>query len=139
MKYGDNALDDDAGILKHLQDIDAVVSDSDKYGFLLETMESQFNQLDKLGLVNYNRCTNETKVKLNASDNPEVVLLLTNHNPRSTVLLRVLDDPEIIAYGNNNSFDLRFFVSSCAGYGLHSDCMLTLTQFTDLLKSIHKR
>ena len=31
MKYGDGALGGSAGLLKHLQDIDALVSDHDKY------------------------------------------------------------------------------------------------------------
>ena len=135
MKYGDGALDDNAGLGKHLKDIDALISDNEKYKSLLETMESQFNQLDELGLLNYHRCSNGTKVKLNVNDPPEVVFVLANHNPRSKKLRRILDNPEVIAYGKNKRFDLRFLVSSFAGYGLHSDCMLTLTQFKTLLKN----
>jgi hypothetical protein len=134
MKYGDGALGGKAGFLKHLQDIDAFISDSKKYKYWLETMESQFNQLDELGLLNYNHCSNGTKVKLDATKKPEVVFLLANHNPRSTKLSSILDAPEVLKYEKNNGFDLRFFVSQFAGYGLHSDCMLTLPQFKDLLK-----
>jgi len=134
MKYGDSALDGDAGLLKHLRDIRKLVDDDKKYKSLLETMESQFNQLDELGLLNFNRCSNGTKVKLDASDPPEVVFLLANHNPRSTKLSLILNDLDDLTHEENKPFDLRFFVSSCAGYGLHSDCMLTLTQFKDLLK-----
>jgi len=50
MKYGDGALSGNAGVLKHLQDIDALIS-GDKYKALLETMEMQFNQLDKFGFT----------------------------------------------------------------------------------------
>jgi len=63
MKYGDGALSGNAGVLKHLQDIDALISNGDKYKALLETMEMQFNQLDKLGLLYFNRITNWTKIK----------------------------------------------------------------------------
>jgi hypothetical protein len=135
MKYGDGALGGSAGLLKHLQDIDALVSDNDKYKSLLETIEAQFNQLDELGLLNFNRSSHGTKVKLVAADKPEVIFILANHNPRSTKLCSLLDSPEIVAYGQTQRFDLRFFVSSFAGYGLHSDCMLTLTQFRKLLKN----
>lgn len=135
MKYGDGALGGNAGLLKHLQDIDALVSDDDKYKSLLETIESQFNQLDELGLLRFNRSRNGTKVKLVASDKPEVIFILANHNPRSTKLSSILDSPEVVAYGQSMHFDLRFFVSSFAGYGLHANCMLTLTQFNNLLKS----
>ena len=138
MKYGDKALGGSAGLLKHLRDIDALVSDNEKYKFLLDTMVSQFNQLDELGLLNFKRCGNGTKVQLNASDKPEVVFLLANHNPRSKKLCTILDDPEVLEYEENDHFDLRFFVSQFAGYGLHSDCMLTLPKFQTLLKSMGK-
>lgn len=137
MKYGDGALSGSAGVLKHLQDIDALISTGDKYKALLETMKMQFNQLDGLGLMTFNRVENWTKIKLDANEKPEVIFILANHNPRSTKLRSILDNPEIIAYGQSQQFDLRFFVSSFAGYGLHSDCMLTLTEFQELLKSIN--
>jgi hypothetical protein len=135
MKYGDGALGGNAGLLKHLQDIDALVSDHDKYKSLLETMEAQFNQLDELGLLSFKRSSNGTKVKLADADKPEAIFILANHNPRSTKLSSILDSPEVVAYGQAQRFDLKFFVSSFAGYGLHSDCMLTLTQFRKLMKN----
>ena len=55
---------------------------------------------------------------------PEVIFLLANHNPRSRKLLEVLRDVE-----NPSDYDLRFFVSSFAGYGMHDACMLTLDEF----------
>ena len=134
MKYGDGALGGTAGLLKHLQDNDALISNSEKYQALLDTMESQFNQLDELGLLNFHRSVN-AKVKLNSKDKPEVIIILANHNPRSTKLSSILNDPEVIAYGESPRFDLKFFVSSFSGYGLHSDCMLTLAQFKKYLKN----
>ena len=111
------------GLLKHLQDMDALVSDSDKYKSLLETMESQFNQLEELDLLTFNRCTNGTKVKLSVNDKPEVIIILADHNPRSTKLRTILETPEVIAFGKSEKFELRFFVSSFAGYALHSESM----------------
>jgi hypothetical protein len=135
MKYGDGALAGEAGLLKHLKDIEALVSDRNKYVTLLETMEGQFNQLDELGLLKFNHSRNRTKLKLDSNKNPEVIFILANHNPRSTKLRSILSDPKITAYGEKNQlFDLRFFVSSFSGYGLHSDCMLTLAQFREVLR-----
>lgn len=134
MKYGDEALSGKAGLVKHLKDIEALIADKNKYKALLETMEGQFNQLDELKLLKFNRSHNETKIKLDINKKPEVIFILANHNPRSTKLGSILDDPQVIAYGGQNQhFDLRFFVSSFSGYGLHSDCMLTLDQFKKLL------
>jgi hypothetical protein len=135
MKYSDGALDGKAGLLKHLKDIDALVSDKDKYGSLLKTMKSQFNQLDELGLMKFKHSKKGIKVELSADEKPEVIFLLANHNPRSTKLSSILNDPKVAAYEESQRFDLRFFVSSFAGYGLHSDCMLTLTEFRKRLKS----
>jgi len=135
MKYGDGALSGNAGVLKHLQDIDALVSIGDKYKALLETMEMQFNQLDELGLLNFNRVANWTKIKLDANDKPEVIFVLANHNPRSSKLNTILNDPGIDAYDHSPNFDLRFYVASFAGYALHADCMFTLSQFRELLKN----
>lgn len=135
MKYGDNALGGSAGVIKHLRDMDALISDNYRYAAILETMESQFNQLDQLGLLNFKRCSNGTKVKLGADDKPEVIFVLTNHNPRSTKLASILSEPDIIEYGHSTRFDLKFFVANFAGYGFHADCMLDLHQFRELLKS----
>lgn len=135
MKYGDGALGGSAGLIKHLKDIDILISDNKRYRSLLETMESQFNQLDELELLRFNRCSKETKVKLNANDSPEVIFVLANHNPRSKKLSKILNDPEVVAYKHPQHFDLRFFVSSFAGYGLHADCILTLNQFRASLKN----
>ena len=134
MKYGDGALGGSAGLLKHLQDADSLISDSNRYPALLSTMETQFNQLDKLGLLRFNRSVNGTQVKLKISEKPEVILILANHNPRSSKLETILNDPEIDAYEQSAGFDLRFYVSGFAAYGLHADCMLPLTQFRRLLK-----
>ena len=134
MKYGDDALGGKAGLLKHLQDIDAIIS-GQKYPVLLRTIETQFNQLLELELLKFHQCSNGTRVKLTGEDKPEVIFILANHNPRSTKLRSILEDPEITAYEQSRRFDLKFYVSSFAGYGLHADGMLTLTEFRELLKS----
>ena len=135
MKYGDGALSGNARMLKHLQDINALISDSYKYKALLETMEMQFNQLDELGLMDFNRVANWTKIKLDANEKPEVIFVLANHSPRSSKLSTILNDPEIDTYDHSLNFNLKFYVASFAGYALHADCMVTLAQFRELLKN----
>jgi hypothetical protein len=133
MKYGDGALDGTAGLLKHLQDIDAMVSDTSRYADLLLTMEAQFNQLDQLGLLKFNKGTSNAKVKLDVNEKPEVIFFLADHNPRSTKLRTILNDPEVERYSQSQLFDLRFFVASFAGYAMHADCMLELPEFREKL------
>lgn len=133
MKYGDGALGGNAGLIKHLQDLEALIQDSSRYAKLLQTMEAQFNQLDQLGLLKFNRSKNGTKIKLAANDRPEVVFILANHNPRSSKLKTILSDPEIDVFEQSQRFDLRFYVASFSGYGLHEKCMLPLAEFRKLL------
>lgn len=133
MKYGDGALGGSAGILKHLKDIDTLIANIEHYTNLVKVIENQFNQLDQLGLLNFNKGKSFAKVKLDASEKPEVIFILANHNPRASELRTILSSPEIIAYSESQRFDLRFFVASFAGYGLHSKCMRNLIEFRQLL------
>ncbi len=133
MKYGDGALGGSAGLLKHLKDMEKLISNKDSYAKLLETMESQFNQLDELGLLKFNKGTSNAKVKLNADEKPEVIFILANHNPRSPKLKTILTDPEVDKYAQSQLFDLKFYVASFAGYGLHAKCMLPLSEFCKIL------
>lgn len=133
MKYGDDALGDPSGLLAHLKDMKNLVSNKDRYAKLLETTESQFNQLDELELLNYEKSKSHTKVKLNVDEKPEVIFILANHNPRRSELRTILSDPEIDQYAQSQLFDLKFYVASFAGYGLHSTCMLPLDKFRKLL------
>ncbi len=133
MKYGDGCIGGDAGLLKHLKDMDRFISNREQYAGLLQTMENQFNQLDELGLLNFNKGKSNAKVKLNPEGKPEVIFILANHNPRSSKLRKILCDPEFDRYEHSELFDLRFYVASFAGYGLHADCMKTLEEFRKLL------
>jgi len=58
---------------------------------------------------------------------------LANHNPRSTNLKTILSDPEIDKYAQSQLFDLKFYVASFAGYGLHAKCMLPLVEFLEVV------
>jgi hypothetical protein len=94
-------------------------------------METQFNQLDKLELLKYKKAKN-AKVTIYPNDQPEVIFLIANHNPRSTKLKTILSHPEIQKYKQENLFKLRFYAATFAGYGLHTKNMHTLTKFNDL-------
>jgi hypothetical protein len=135
MKYADAALGGKAGLTKHLQDIDAFFSNRESHMLLCQTIESQFNQLDALGLLKYKHSKRTTSVQLNMDDKPEVIFILANHNPRSTKLSAFINDPAMDSYANSPLFDLRFFVASFAGYGLHADCMVPLEKFRELVST----
>lgn len=130
MKYGDNALDGKAGIITHLQDFNAFIQKNNKqdYGNLLTMMEKQFDQLNQLGLLHFNRSRKATTVKFKHNSKPEVIFILANHNPRSNKLKAILQDPIVLTYANSPDFDLKFCVSNFAGYAMHQKNMLSLTE-----------
>ena len=113
------ALSGKSGLIKHIEDINKFLSNKKNYSSILKTMATQFNQLDELGLFKFNHCTNNTKVELSPTDKPEFIFLISNHNPRSSKLKSILIDPEFKKYIASEYFDLRFFVASDAGYGMH--------------------
>lgn len=133
MKYGDGALGGKAGMLKHLKDMDSLISNEKKYAEMRQVIENQFNQLEQLGLLKFNKGQKYTKVSIDPNKKPEVIFILANHNPRATGLKTILSSPEIKAYSDAQHFDLRFFVASFAGYGLHDICMLRLSEFNKRL------
>ena len=128
MKYGDGALRGDAGIIEHLKDMHDMISNKERYDNLLKTMESQFNQLEKLGLLRFNKSKSFSGVKI-ADKKPEVIFIFANHNPNSSKLETILSGLKIDAH---KEFDLKFYVASFAGYGLHAKCMRTLAEFRNL-------
>jgi hypothetical protein len=133
MKYGDDALGGKAGVLKHLKDLDCLITNKESFSQMRGVIENQFNQLDQLGLLKFNKGHGFTRVSLDPYAKPEVIFILANHNPRATGLKTILSTPEIVAYNESSHFDLRFFVASYAGYGLHAKSMLPLEGFRKLL------
>ena len=133
VKYADAAIEGKSGLIKHLENMAALISDKDRYAQLLNMMESQFNQLDQLELLNFNKGTSEAKIKLDPEDKPEVIFILANHNPRSSKLKDIVNDPEMKKFEFSTLFDLRFFVASFSGYGMHVRNMLSLSEFRKLL------
>lgn len=129
MKYGDDALSGKSGLIKHIEDINRFLANKENYSAILDVMTKQFNQLDELGLLKFKHCKNDTKVELSASDKPEFIFLLANHNPRSSKLKSILIDRTFTKFISSEYFDLRFYVSTDAGYGMHSYNMLSYEQY----------
>lgn len=129
MKYGDDALDGKSGLIKHLEGISALLENKEKYSGILQAMTGQFNQLVELGLIKFNKSTNNIKVELNTVGKPEFIFLIANHNPRSKKLQNILHSDKFKKYVGSELFDLRFFVSSDAGYGMHNYNMQTYERY----------
>ncbi|MDO8401604.1 MAG: hypothetical protein Q7T45_27725 [Bradyrhizobium sp.] len=124
MKYGTDAFVGKAGIADHIADLNNILSNERTRSSLNQIIAYQFNQLDRLGLVRFNRAKKHSGVVL--TDKPEVVFLLSNVNPRSSELSNILKQIQ-----EPTSYKLRFFVANFAGYGMHEACMMDLDTFSD--------
>jgi hypothetical protein len=122
MKYGIGAYDGASGIAKHVSDLNKMLATAQSRDQLNQTIADQFNKLSSLDLICFNK--NKSFDKVQVSGIPEVIFLLSNHNPRSRTLLNILEDVE-----ESPHFQLKFFVASFAGYGMHEACMLNLADF----------
>ncbi|MBM9535975.1 hypothetical protein [Desulfobulbus alkaliphilus] len=135
MKYSIDALKGKSGMLKHIQDMDSLVSNKEIYDSIVENIEIQFKDMYELGLINYKKPQNKDieDFSLNRDLKPEFIFILANCNPRSKNLLDIITDPKMQAFASNQHFDLKFFVSGYSGYALHSDCMFTLPEFQKIV------
>lgn len=133
VKYSDNTLKGPAGIIKHLEDINKYITDESTYRSIIEVMNLQFNQLDELGLIKFRHASGFSGMKLDTTKKPEVIIVLANHNPRSKRLKRVLKDKRCLEYADSEVFDLKFYVSSNGGYGMHTANMLSYDEYTQQL------
>ena len=129
MKYGDDAITGTAGIAKHVRDLTQIFANAERREALNHIIIEQFKQLSDLELVEYNKSDRVKGFKITRK--PEVVFLLANHNPRREMLLKVLEEID-----ESPDFDLRFFVASFAGYGMHDACMLRLHEFRERVKQL---
>lgn len=136
MKYGDAALGGKSGILKHLKDITAYLSEKKNYENAVQMITNQFNQLYKLELIkfNYTEKVRENGLRLDVSKKPEFIFLFANHNPRSGILKDIIDSNELARCADSDLFDLKFFCSCDAGYGMHDSNMLGYNQYVKRFK-----
>lgn len=133
MKYGDNALDGKSGLTEHLEHIQTFLSDPDAKSSLLHEMQDVFGQMRQLGLIRFGKSDNLHKVEIDQEASPEIIILLANHNPRSTKLMTILDE-----ISEPKDFDLRFFVASFAGYGMHSHNIFSLDKLKEFNRLLYE-
>lgn len=136
MKYGDDALTGNAGIIEHLKQFHQLMLSSDKREKLCNMAEKQINQINKLGLIQHKKGEART-FSVNKEGLFEVIFLFANHNPRSKKLLTELNSQEAseLLSSLRSLCDIRFFIASSAGYAMHSSCMVDFDCYIKFLKA----
>lgn len=135
MKYGVNALNGKAGLAEHCKDMESLRLDEEKWGALIATIEGQLKQLVQLGLMKFTGSKQKTSLCIDTTAKPEVIFLLANMNPESTKLKDALKRLEV----DPKMFDVSFFSSSFAGYGMYKANMLDIRQIREAADNLFAR
>lgn len=118
VKHGDDALEGSAGLRKHIRDVNEFVADARNLASLKRDMVDLFNQKRELGLVDCGK-----DLQSFSGEKPELILALINHDPDSSILRRVLDEPL-----DSSHVDLRIATASFLGYGLYDQGIHTVEE-----------
>ena len=122
MKYGDDALKGDAGIVAHLEDFKVFIKSPDVQDFCKDQSDI-FYQKCEMGLIpDMSDKPHNIQVQ---SEGMEIVFLLANHNPDSRILKEVVSSIDLDKY----DFSIKFCRASMMGYCLYEDNMMSLEEF----------
>ncbi|HBK05613.1 MAG TPA: hypothetical protein DDZ81_07080 [Acetobacteraceae bacterium] len=144
VKYGNHALDGDAGLIKHLEDAYTLRENPQSWQNLLKGLHCHLAQLKLLDLLKFNSSSAVPELLLHPTATPELIFLLADYNPRSDKLLGILPkfDAALKSRDPQDSqeklFDVRFFQASFAGYGMHHVSMLNPTAFATLAQKLYQ-
>ncbi|MDF2947455.1 MAG: hypothetical protein K0S51_2134 [Bacillales bacterium] len=120
MKYGDDAITGDSGIVDHFSKF---MKTADELPRIARSAECTFNCKLELGLIDCGK-----SIKDISADNPEYILLLANHDPQKSNLKKELIK---LKHLNKGMFDVKIATSSCMGYGLYQENMIDLDTFIE--------
>lgn len=118
VKFGDGALEGDAGLHSHVEDINRHLADPANLAALKTEMLQIFNQKQALGLIDCEKCLVSF-----SEEKPLLLLVLANHDPDKSRLREVLrslpDSPHA---------EVRIASACLLGYGLYDQAILSLEQ-----------
>lgn len=118
VKYGDGALEGDAGIHSHVEDVNRHLADPANLAALKTEMLQVFNQKQALGLIDCEKCLVSF-----SDEKPLLLLVLANHDPAKSRLREVLQ-----SLPDSPHAEVRIASACLLGYGLYDQAILSLEQ-----------
>ena len=139
VKYGLDALEGTSGVLEHLQKTLCHLQEEGFLAGLRANVISQFNQLSKLGLIEYERGSSTDDFEA-VDRHVQIVLVLAEYVPHSKKLGQIVDECDALMTKSAETLasrqlhvELLFASASLCGYGMHERTMLTTTQVRELV------
>lgn len=127
MKYGDNALKGESGLIDHIKQLKQFFSNKVKKNSFLVEMIEILRQKRKLDLIpGLKGKSNEVKKLQSKID---VIFLLANHDPASVILQNELNKIQSSIINEPLPFELKFCTSNFMGYGLYVENIYSLNKF----------
>ena len=130
MKYGDDALDGSAGLVAHLNDVQAFVDGAAMHQFC-EDMAKVFWQKCELGLIS-DMAGKKHHITI-SEENIELIFLIANHDPDKTRLRAAVEQMANLVAHKPYPFAIKFAASSMMGYALYADQMKSLEEMQEFL------
>ena len=118
VKYGNGALQGNAGVSKHIEDFKVFLDNKENFKEFHKDMTKVFEQKCKLGLVDGLQKQQFENFEI-GSENAEVIFIFANHDPDSKILDNVLQCNELQKF----SPPVYIANSSSMGYCLYADHM----------------
>ena len=131
MKYGDDALDGSAGLVAHLNDVQAFVDGAAMHQFCAD-MAKVFWQKCELGLIS-DMAGKKHHITI-SEENIELIFLIANHDPDKTRLKAAVDQMANLVAHKPYPFAIKFAASSMMGYALYADPMKSLGEMQEMLE-----
>lgn len=128
MKHGDGALSGGSGLVEHIQALDKRL-ESISASQLGREMVQVFNQRVELGLIDSRKLDKiPTRLQSGAKEDVEYIILLSDHDPASSILRRELGKlPH-----NPAHFNIKVAIATFSGYGLFDEGVYALDDFLRL-------
>ena len=124
MKHGTTAMAGVSGIADHIARLQSAAID---FQVLSQEMVEVFNQRVELGLIRCHTDKNKKRVLGRIQSSPlEYLIVLSDHDPDSSVLLRELEQ---IPSPDTLGFDIYVATANMMGYGLFDQGICTLGEF----------
>ena len=127
VKYGGGALKGNAGLTKHVEDVDAFLGNMKRAQSFKEEMCGLFNQKRELDLIMSDKTPPRALLSF-SPDKPILLILLANQDPDSKVL-----GQEIRKIKAPKNAELRFAAANFMGYGLFDPALLTLDEMKAMI------
>jgi len=121
VKYGVGAIDGSSGVEKHIIDVERFFSEKKNLDSLKKESIILFNQKYNLGLLDVAKPIEEID-----DGKPEFILILADVIPKSVVIRNLLEPFKDRKF---QTFDLKLAFSSSMGYGLYTECIVSVDKF----------